>query len=45
VIARLSGWKAAEGVLHYVAPVGGKPEYVKRARAAIARYLPEHDYA
>jgi transcriptional regulator GlxA family with amidase domain len=45
VIARLSGWKAAEGVLRYVAPVGEKPEYVKRARAAIARYLPEHDYA
>ena len=45
VIARLSGWKAAEGVLHYVAPVGEKPEYVERARAAIARYLPEHDYA
>jgi transcriptional regulator GlxA family with amidase domain len=45
VIARLAGWKAAESVLHYVAPVGEKREYVERARAAIARYLPQHDYA
>jgi transcriptional regulator GlxA family with amidase domain len=41
VIARLAGWKAAESVVHYVAPVGQKSEYVERARAAIARYLPE----
>jgi transcriptional regulator GlxA family with amidase domain len=31
VIARLAGWKAAESVLHYVAPVGEKREYVERA--------------
>jgi transcriptional regulator GlxA family with amidase domain len=39
VIARLAGWKAAEAVVHYVAPVGQKDEYVARARAAIGRYL------
>jgi transcriptional regulator GlxA family with amidase domain len=39
VIARLAGWKAADSVLHYVAPVGEKDEYVARARAAIGRYL------
>jgi len=42
VIARLAGWKAAEAVVHYVAPVGQKPEYVARARAAVLQYLPEH---
>jgi len=41
VIARLAGWKAAESVVHYVAPVGEKSDYVERARAAITRYLPE----
>jgi transcriptional regulator GlxA family with amidase domain len=45
VIARLAGWKAAEAVVHYVAPVGQKDEYVARARAAVAQYLPQHDYA
>lgn len=40
VIARLAGWKAAEGVVHYVAPVGQKQEYVERARAAVGQYLP-----
>ena len=39
VIARLAGWNAADAVLHYVAPVGEKPQYVERARAAIGRYL------
>ena len=38
-IARLAGWKAAEAVVHYVAPVGQKDEYVERARAALAPYL------
>jgi putative intracellular protease/amidase len=41
VIARLAGWDEAAGVLHYVAPVGQKDEYVARARAALLRYLPE----
>jgi transcriptional regulator GlxA family with amidase domain len=41
VIARLAGWKAAESVVHYVAPVGQKSEYVERARAAVMQYLPE----
>ena len=40
VIARLAGWKAAESVVHYVAPVGQKREYVQRAGAAIRQYLP-----
>lgn len=40
MIARLAGSKAAQGVVHYVAPVGQKDEYVKRAMAAIGRYLP-----
>jgi transcriptional regulator GlxA family with amidase domain len=38
-IARLAGWTAAEVVVHYVAPVGQKDEYVERARAALAPYL------
>ena len=41
VIARLAGWKAAEAVVHYVAPVGQKAEYVARARSAVLQYLPE----
>jgi len=45
VIARLAGWKAAEAVVHYVAPVGEKQHYVERARAALREYLPSHDYA
>ena len=45
VIARLAGWKAAEAVVHYVAPVGQKDEYVARARAALAQYVTQHDYA
>lgn len=43
VIARLAGWKVAETVVGYVAPVGQKKEYVKRARAVIERYLPEQE--
>jgi transcriptional regulator GlxA family with amidase domain len=43
LIARLAGWKAAESVVHYVAPVGQKPDYVERARAAVMQYLPEHE--
>jgi transcriptional regulator GlxA family with amidase domain len=38
-IARLAGWRAAEAVVHYVAPVGQKDEYVERACAALAPYL------
>lgn len=40
VIARLAGWKVAETVVGYVAPVGQKKEYVERARAVLERYLP-----
>jgi transcriptional regulator GlxA family with amidase domain len=43
VIARLAGWKAAESVVHYVAPVGQKQEYVERAFAVIKQYLPEQE--
>lgn len=39
VIARLAGWRAAEAVVHYVAPVGQKDAYVERARAAVGPYL------
>jgi len=41
MIARLAGWKAAEAVVRYVAPVGQKQEYVDRAFAVVTRYLPE----
>ena len=40
VIARLVGHDAAEGALHYVAPVGEKEDYVERAWRAIGPYLP-----
>lgn len=40
VIARLAGWKAAESVVDYVAPVGQKQEYVQRALGVIGPYLP-----
>ena len=37
-----AGWDAAESVVHYVAPVGQKQEYVERARAVVQPYLPGH---
>jgi transcriptional regulator GlxA family with amidase domain len=40
VIARLADWKAAAAVLHYVAPVGQKEEYVARAFSVLKEYLP-----
>ena len=43
VIARLAGWKAAESVVHYVAPVGQKQEYVKRALGVLRKYLSDQD--
>jgi len=43
VIARLAGWSAAESVVHYVAPVGQKQEYVERAHAVVQQYLPGHE--
>jgi len=39
VIAKLAGWEAAEKVVHYVAPVGQKREYVERAYKVIGQYL------
>lgn len=35
VIARKLGWQAAADIIHYVAPVGQKQEYVDRAKATI----------
>jgi hypothetical protein len=40
MIARLAGWKAAEDVVSYVAPVGQNQEYAERARKVISQYLP-----
>ena len=40
LITRLRGKSAAEGALHYVAPVGEKAEYVTRAWRNIVPYLP-----
>lgn len=40
VITRLAGHDAAEGALHYVAPVGEKQDYIDRARRNIFPYLP-----
>ena len=39
MIARLSDRAAAEDAIHYVAPVGEKDDYVRRAMAVIAPYL------
>jgi len=39
VIARTAGWKAADSVVSYVAPVGQKREYVERARKVLDPYL------
>jgi transcriptional regulator GlxA family with amidase domain len=40
LITRLRGSRAAEGALHYIAPVGEKEEYVARAWRNVAPYLP-----
>lgn len=40
IITRLRGRKDAERALHYVAPVGEKEEYIRRARRNITPYLP-----
>lgn len=40
LIARSEGLAAARDALHYVAPVGEKDDYVARAMAAVAPYLP-----
>ncbi|WP_295522855.1 DJ-1/PfpI family protein [uncultured Pseudacidovorax sp.] len=40
LIARSEGIAAARDALHYVAPVGEKEDYVARAMAAVAPYLP-----
>ncbi|MBP2315144.1 DJ-1/PfpI family protein [Azospirillum soli] len=39
VIARGAGREEAEAILHYVAPVGQKDEYLARAMAVIGPYL------
>lgn len=40
MIARGAGLRAAEEAMHYVAPVGEKQDYIERALAAIAPFLP-----
>jgi transcriptional regulator GlxA family with amidase domain len=40
LIARLEGVDAARAAIHYVAPVGEKEDYVARAMAHIAPFLP-----
>ena len=45
VIARLAGWKAAESVVHYVAPVGQKREFVERALAVLGQYVTREERA
>jgi transcriptional regulator GlxA family with amidase domain len=40
IITRLAGREAAEGALHYVAPVGEKQDYIDRALRNISPYLP-----
>jgi transcriptional regulator GlxA family with amidase domain len=39
IIARIEGEEAARAALHYVAPVGEKDEYVRRAMGNIGPYL------
>lgn len=39
VIARLEGVEAAQGAMHYVAPVGEKDEYVERAMRNVMPFL------
>ena len=41
IIARAEGIEAAEGALHYVAPVGEKEAYVANALKNIKPYLPQ----
>lgn len=45
IIARLEGIEAAESAMHYVAPVGEKEDYVKRAMRNITPYLPQKQIA
>ena len=45
IIARLEGIEAAERAMHYVAPVGEKEDYVKRAMRNITPYLPQKQIA
>lgn len=42
-IARLEGVEAANGAMHYVAPVGEKDEYIERMLRNVAPYLPEEN--
>jgi len=41
IIARTEGTEAAKSAMHYVAPVREKEEYVSRAIANVAQYLPK----
>lgn len=39
VIAKKAGWQTAEDIIHYIAPIGQKDEYAKRARETVAPLL------
>jgi hypothetical protein len=39
VIARLEGIEAVQNAMHYVAPVGGKDEYISRTMQNITPFL------
>ena len=41
----MEGIEAAESAMHYVAPVGEKDDYVKRAMRNISPYLPQEQIA
>lgn len=40
IISRLAGWDLAMDILHYVAPVGEKKDFVERAARALAAQVP-----
>lgn len=40
ILMRVGSREDAEAVIHYVAPVGQKDEYVMRVVEAVASYLP-----
>jgi hypothetical protein len=40
IIARGSSWRDAADAMHYVAPVGEKEAWIKRANEAVAKFLP-----
>jgi len=39
-IARKTDWQTAEDIIHYIAPVGQKDEFARRANATVQPHLP-----